>query len=198
MQMRACFFMILIPLHFSCRTTTFKGRKEEQCNPHWFEMLTVPFQMPTFSENLQVVFSRFACTKCHGSACLPCPQIFIANYRSKPTKHEMVGTLNFKLKDITANPARYGQTAVWCVVHCNIVTHEDRFFIASLLHSPIHVLRRPFSNRNSLLNGCAGTTCTVRRPWSLRVRTGCCCAVWYCGSSCRCCLLLFWQQLCCL
>jgi hypothetical protein len=68
---------------------------------------------------------QFARRKRLGTARSSRPQIFFANYRSKPTKHEMVATLNFKLKEITANPARYGQTAVWCVAlfpHCDYVT----------------------------------------------------------------------------
>jgi len=72
-----------------CRTATFKGKKEQELNPFWFEMMTLPFNMPTFSENLSVAFFNY----------------------HKPT-HEIVATLNFKLKDVTMNPRKFN-VATW-------------------------------------------------------------------------------------
>jgi hypothetical protein len=54
-------------------------------------MMTLPFNMPTFSENLQIT---------------------LYNYHNP--KHDMVATINFKLSDVTKNPNRYGpNVAVW-------------------------------------------------------------------------------------
>lgn len=74
-----------------CRTATFKDKRDE-LNPGWFELLTLPFNMPTFSEMLQLSFSNY----------------------HKP-KHDLVSTINFRLKDVNANPGRYGPYAppVW-------------------------------------------------------------------------------------
>ncbi len=59
-------------------------------------MMTLPFNMPTFSENLSVAFFNY----------------------HKPT-HEIVATLNFKLKDVTMNPRKFN-VATWyspCIPH---------------------------------------------------------------------------------
>jgi hypothetical protein len=54
-------------------------------------MMTIPFNMPTFSENLQIT---------------------LFNYH-KPN-HDMVATVNFMLKDVNLKPHRYGpNVAVW-------------------------------------------------------------------------------------
>jgi hypothetical protein len=47
------FFCFETSFRVRCRTATFKDKKDE-LNPGWFELLTLPFNMPTFSETLQV------------------------------------------------------------------------------------------------------------------------------------------------
>lgn len=57
-----CLFYLRFKVYFEtslcgrCRTATFKDKKDE-LNPGWFELLTLPFNMPTFSEMLQVCVS---------------------------------------------------------------------------------------------------------------------------------------------
>ena len=90
---RMNFFVMASFGGLKCRTATFKEKKEQQLNPYWFEMMTIPFNMPTFSENLQIT---------------------LFNYH-KPN-HDMVATINFMLKDVNMKPHRYGpNVAVWCV-----------------------------------------------------------------------------------
>jgi hypothetical protein len=90
-----------------CRTATFKGgSKEQKLSPYWFEMMAIPFNMPTFSENLQAIVTF---SQAFLSLLTPL-QITFSNYH-KP-KHEVVASLNFKLKDVTSNPTRFAP-AVW-------------------------------------------------------------------------------------
>jgi hypothetical protein len=74
-------------------------------------MMAIPFNMPTFSENLQAIVTF---SQAFLSLLTPL-QITFSNYH-KP-KHEVVASLNFKLKDVTSNPTRFAP-AIWCGSKC--------------------------------------------------------------------------------
>jgi hypothetical protein len=65
-------------------------------------------------------------------------QITFANYRSKPQKHEVVGSLNFKLKDVTANPNHFAP-AIWFGSLCalNLVSPLNHVIRYHLYGSPV-------------------------------------------------------------
>ena len=69
-------------------------------------MMAIPFSMPTFSENLQAILTFSLALL----SFLTQLQITFSNYH-KP-KHEVVASLNFRLKDVTANPNRFAP-AIW-------------------------------------------------------------------------------------
>ena len=69
-------------------------------------MMAIPFNMPTFSENLQAILTFSLALL----SFLTHLQITFSNYH-KP-KHEVVASLNFRLKDVTANPTRFAP-AIW-------------------------------------------------------------------------------------